>query len=208
MKLPWIIPQEKKFFDMLEQYAGLVKECAHYLNEMFTDMDKREKKWLDIKETEKKGDELLARLVSELNATFVTPMDREDIYALGNLLDDILDFAEGTADRVMLFKIGTPPPNLVEFSQLLASAADELACAMPILRNIRKHRNLMRHFAEIHRLESHGDKLLRLSVVELFETQNAVEIIKLKEIYEHVEESLDRVEDVAEKIENLIVKHS
>lgn len=207
MKLKWLIPQEKKFFDLLEQYADLARECANLLLEMFSQFETREKKWREIKVIEKKGDELLHKIVDELNSTFVTPIDREDIYSLGNQMDDILDFIEGAAERVMLFEMGPLPSRLIEMTEILFQASKELASAMPMLRNSGKLHDMKKHYVEIHRLENRGDEISRTALAELFKTKDAVEIIKLKEIYEFVEEAIDRNEDVAVVLENLVMKH-
>jgi uncharacterized protein len=206
MRLSWLIPQEKKFYDLLEQYAGLARECTRTLMELFRNFDEREQKWQEIKALESKGDDLLHTIVDELNATFVTPIDREDIYALANGMDDILDFSEGAAERVMLFKITEAPAVLTEMSDVLFQAAKELESAMPLLRHPKKMLEMKKHYVEINRLENRGDKLMREALVQLFETGNPVEIIKLKEICEHVEEAIDRNEDVAAILESLIVK--
>ena len=207
MKLAWLIPQEKKFFDLLEQYAGLARECSNLLLEMFNQFDMRETKWREIKDVEEKGDDLLHKIVDELNTTFITPIDREDIYALASKMDDILDFTEGVAERVMLFKMGPPPKHLVDITDVLYQATKELAIAMPILRNLGKLQELKKHYVEVHRLENRGDDLSRQALAELFETKDPIEIIKLKEIYEFVEIAIDKCEDVAVILENLVVKH-
>jgi predicted phosphate transport protein (TIGR00153 family) len=204
----WLVPQEKKFFDFLEQYADLARECSGKLMELFRDFEKRDDYYLEIKIIESKGDDLMHKIVDELNTTFITPIDREDIYELANRLDDILDFNEGVAERVMLFKLTEPTRILNELSDILYQSSKELAAAMPLMRVNKKWKDMKKHFVEINRLENAGDRLMRKALVELFETKEAVEIIKLKEIYEHIEEAIDRCEDVAEILENLGVKHS
>ena len=206
MKLSWLIPQEKKFFDLLEEYADLTRQCTNQLLNFFEEFDKRKEKWRDIKALEERGDDMLHRIVDELNTTFVTPIDREDIYALANGLDDILDFSEGAAERVIMFKIMMPPNRLLEMSEVLYQAAKELSAAMVLLRRRDRWQELKKHIVEINRLENRGDELMRISLTELFDTKDAIEILKLKEVYEHVEEAIDRCEDVANVLESLIVK--
>ena len=206
MKLSWLIPQEKKFLDLLEEYADLTRQCTNQLLNFFEEFDKRKEKWRDIKALEERGDDMLHRIVDELNTTFVTPIDREDIYALANGLDDILDFSEGAAERVIMFKIMMPPNRLLEMSEVLYQAAKELSAAMVLLRRRDRWQELKKHIVEINRLENRGDELMRISLTELFDTKDAIEILKLKEVYEHVEEAIDRCEDVANVLESLIVK--
>ncbi len=204
----WLVPQEKKFYDFLEQYSDLSRECSGKLMELFKDFEKREELYLDIKIIESKGDDLMHKIVDELNSTFITPIDREDIYELANRLDDILDFNEGVAERVMMFKLEEPTKALNELSDILYQSAKELAAAMPLMRVKKKWPDMKKHLVEINRLENSADRLMRKALVELFETKEAVEIMKLKEIYEHIEEAIDRCEDVAEIIENLGVKNA
>jgi uncharacterized protein len=206
MKLSWLIPQEKKFFDLLEEYADLTRQCTNQLLNFFEEFDKRKEKWRDIKALEERGDDLLHRIVDELNLTFITPIDREDIYALANGLDDILDFAEGAAERAIMFKIKEPTNRLIELCEVLYQATKELSSAMILLRHNDRWKDLKKHIVEINRLENRGDELMRITLTELFDTKDAIEILKLKEIYEHIEESIDRCEDVANVIESLIVK--
>jgi uncharacterized protein len=207
MNFSFLIPQEKKFFDLLEQYADLARQITSLLLDFFKNIESRETQWREIKFIEEKGDDLQHTIVDELNSTFVTPIDREDIHKLASQLDDILDYAEGAAERVVLFKIGKVPSQLLELAEILYQCAKELSSAIPILRNISKWQDLKKHYVEIHRLENRGDALLRAALVELFETKDAVEILKLKEIIEFVEEAIDKNEDVAVTIENLVVKH-
>lgn len=204
----WLVPQEKKFFDFLEQYAELARECSGKLMEFFRNFDERETRYAEIKSIEVRGDDLMHRIVDELNDTFITPIDREDIHELANRLDDILDFSEGVADRVMMFKIKEPTQTLFDLSDLLHQATKELAVAMPLMRSSKKWQDMKKHLVEINRLENTADKTMRLALVDLFETKDAVEIIKLKEIYEQLEEAIDRCEDVAEILENLGVKQA
>jgi uncharacterized protein len=204
----WLVPQEKKFFDLLEQYADLARECSGKLMELFRDFEKRDDYYLEIKIIESKGDDLMHKIVDELNSTFITPIDREDIYELANRLDDILDFNEGVAERVMMFKLTESTHVLNELADILYQSCKELAAAMPLMRVHKKWKDMKKHLVEINRLENAADRLMRKALVELFETKEAVEIIKLKEIYEHIEEAIDRCEDVAEILENLGVKHA
>jgi uncharacterized protein len=204
----WLVPQEKKFFDFLEQYADLARECSAKLMELFRDFDNKETKYKEIRDIEHKGDDLMHKIVEELNSTFITPIDREDIHELANRLDDILDFNEGVAERVMIFKLKEPTQTLLDLSDILYQSAKELAVAMPLMRSNKLWKDMKKHLVEINRLENVGDRIMRNTLVELFETKDAVEIIKLKEIYEHIEEAIDRCEDVAEILENLGVKHA
>lgn len=204
----WLVPQERKFFDFLEQYAELARECSVKLMEFFRNFDERETRYAEIKSIEVRGDDLMHRIVEELNDTFITPIDREDIHELANRLDDILDFSEGVADRVMMFKLKEPTKTLFDLSDILHQSTKELTVAMPLMRSSKKWKEMKKHIVEINRLENAGDRIMRLALSDLFETKDAIEIIKLKEIYEQLEEAIDRCEDVAEILENLGVKQA
>lgn len=208
MALSWLIPQEKKFYDLLEQYTELACECSGVLIELFKDFDARESKYKEIKDLENAGDDLMHKIVEELNATFITPIDREDIHELANRMDDILDFIDGVAERVIIFKLKQPTKVLFELSDILQQATKELAAAMPLMRSHTKWNDMKKHYIAINRIENSGDALMRTALAELFDTDDAIEIIKLKEIYENIEEAIDRCEDVAEILENLSVKHA
>ncbi|MEW5946419.1 MAG: DUF47 family protein [bacterium] len=208
MKLSWLIPQEKKFYDLLDEYAGFARECANLLLKMFSDPASREATWKEIKALEEKGDDQLHSIVEELNETFVTPIDREDIFALASRMDDILDFMEGAAERAILFKVTHPHELLVEQTDLLFQAAKELAAAVPLLRTPGRTKELKKNIIEINRLENRGDQVSRAVLVRLFEEADPVEIIKIKEISEFVEEAVDRCEDVAVILENLMMKRA
>lgn len=205
---PWLVPQEKKFFDFLEQYADLTREASGKLMELSRDFDDRQTKYNEIKSLESKGDDLMHKIVDELNSTFITPIDREDIHELINRLDDILDFCEGVAERVMIFKLKEPTQALHDLTDVLYQSCKELAVAMPLMRSKKQWKDMKKHLVEINRLENEGDRIMRNSLVELFENSKAMEIMKLKEIYEHIEEAIDRCEDVAEILESLGVKNA
>ena len=204
----WLVPQEKKFYGFLEQYAELARESSLKMMELFRDFGNRAAIYKEIKHIEHKGDDLMHKIVEELNSTFITPIDREDIHELANRLDDILDFNDGVAERVIIFKLKEPTQTLLDLSDILYQSAKELAVAMPMMRSTKKWKEMKKNLVEINRLENVGDQIMRNALVEMFETTDAVEIIKLKEIYECVEEAIDRCEDVAEILENLGVKHA
>lgn len=204
----WLVPQEKKFYGYLEEYADLTRECSRTLMELFRDFDNRAAKYNEIRRLEGQGDDLMHKIVDELNATFITPIDREDIHELANRMDDILDFNEGVAERVIMFKLKESNQTLIDLTDILFQAAKELSSAMPMMRTQKKWKDMNKNLVEINRLENTGDKIMRKALMELFERTDAVEILKLKEIYEQIEEAIDRCEDVAEILENLGVKHS
>jgi len=162
-----------------------------------------------IEEVEHEGDITTHEIADRLNRTFVTPFDHEDIHELAGRMDDILDNIEATADRMYLYEAGEATPEMVGLVQVLADAARALEKAVEGLRNIgRNARRIMDHCIEIHRLENMGDDQSRQALAQLFRGSDALYALKWKEIYDHVEEAIDKCEDVAVIVEGIVVKHT
>src|SRR5262249_38316440 len=154
---------------------------------------------------EHEGDSVTHEIVRRLNTTFITPIDREDIYALASRLDDVLDLIEAVADRLLLYRIVTPTEGCVGMAKIIVKAAEETDRAVGCLRTLSPFYH--KHCGEVNRLENEADRLLRDELVALFERkQDAIEVIKWKEIYETLESVTDRCEDVVNVIEGIILK--
>jgi predicted phosphate transport protein (TIGR00153 family) len=199
-----IIPREESFFDLFEEMAEKVKAGAEALLDLlreYSDLDRKAGRVLDI---EHEGDELTHEVMRRLNTTFVTPFDREDIYQLASNLDDVLDHVEAAAEYLQLHKIEEPLPQMVSLSETLASAARLTATAMP---GLRKMRGLDSYWVEINRLENEGDRLYRRTIAELFSGDyKAMDVLKYEKIIEEIEQAIDRLEDVANTIESIVLK--
>ena len=208
MALSWLIPQEKKFFDMLIEQSANVKGGVNYLNLMMSDFTDLEQKALNLKKMESKGDHMVHNIHEELNKTFITPIDREDIVALTAALDDILDFADSVADNIVMFKIKQPTKAMVDLVRNLNMAVEEVDVAVLHLKDMKKPKDTKRCCVEINRLEHEGDTIYRKAIAELFETDDAKEIIKLKELYTNIEVAADRCEDVADVINGILIKYA
>jgi len=208
LALSWLIPQEKKFFDMLIQQSANVKEAAKYLNAMMGDFTDLEQKALNLKRMENKGDSMVHNIHEELNKTFITPIDREDIVALTSSLDDILDYVDSVADNIVMFKIKKPTKAMVELVRNLNMAMEEVDTAIHHLKDMKKPKDTKCCCVEINRLEHEGDTLYRKAIAELFDTDDAKEIIKLKELYTNIEVAADRCEDVADVINGILIKYA
>jgi len=200
------IPKEEKFFEMFVSMAQNAHEGARLLTEMMeTDADRRNLAE-SIKSLEHKGDRMTHDLITKLNRTFVVPIDREDIYRLSSCIDDIMDLIESVARRMVLFKIGNPSEPAVQLSQLLRRGTAEVVAAVSELKNGMK---VVEHCIEINRLEDEADHVYHLVLGELFETEkDPIALIKWKEIYETLETSVDKCEDVANVIESIVVKNA
>ncbi len=201
-----IIPREEKFFEMFEEAAKNIHEGSRFLVEMmenYTGVEERVKK---IQEIEHQGDAITHNIVRKLNQTFITPIDREDIYSLSGSLDDVLDFIEAVADRMVVFKIRQPTPEAIRLSRIIFESSREIELAISQLKSLKQ---IYGHCVEINRLENEADRITRDAIARLFEeVQNPIEVIKWKEIYENLEIATDRCEDVANILERIVLKHS
>src|SRR5215216_7129152 len=205
--LSWVRANDKTITNMLEsQGANLVKATSS-LFELVTNFNMVAERNSKIKDLEHEGDQIAHKLFTILAQTFVTPLDREDISRLASAIDEVLNYTDGTSDRFVLFKIREPTPYMLELAKILLSASQEIYLLMTQIRKLKNANELVEHCRDIIRYEHEGDKIYRTAIAELFETdnaieiiklKNAIEIIKLKEIYETLEGSLDRCQEVAD----------
>ncbi len=202
----WMTPQEKQFFDDLESEAENVLNGARELRTLFADFahvaDHRKK----IKELEHRGDEIVHHIYGSLNRSFVTPLAKEDLSGLASKLDDILDYVNATATRLAIYEIDTPTKPMGEFADLILKAAEQIRAGVRSVRDHRAQEAVMACTIEVNRLENEADDLLAASLGELLKTGDPIRIIKLKEIYENLEIVTDRCEDVANILEDIVVK--
>ena len=199
-----LIPREAKFFDLFEQQGANIVAAARVLEELVHDYANAKAKAEQIKDLEHAGDTLTHELVKRLNTTFITPIDREDIYALASRLDDVLDLIDAVADRLLLYKISKPTEGCVEMARVIVKTAEETERAVRCLRDLSPYYH--KHCIEVNRLENAADRLLRDLLAGLFEGVEPIEVIKWKEIYETMESVTDRCEDVVNVIEGIVLK--
>ena len=205
--LSWVRANDKTITDMLEsQGANLVKTTSS-LFELVTDFKMVAERNSKIKDLEHEGDQIAHKLFTLLAQTFVTPLDREDISRLASAIDEVLNYTDGTADRFVLFKIKEPTPYMLELAKILLSASQEIYLLMTQIRKLKNANELVERCRAIKRYEHEGDKIYRTAIAELFETDNAIKIIKLKEIYETLEGALDRCQEVADIVEDIALKY-
>jgi uncharacterized protein len=205
--LSWVRANDKTIIDVLEtQGANLVKATSS-LFELVTNYEMVAERNSKIKDLEHEGDKIVHKLYTILALTFVTPLDREDISRLASSIDEVLNYTDGTADRFVLFKIQQPTSYMLELAKILLSASQEIYILMTRIRKLKNSNELVEHCRIIKRYEHEGDKIYRTAIAELFETDNAIEIIKLKDIYETLEGSLDRCQDVADIVEDIALKY-
>jgi predicted phosphate transport protein (TIGR00153 family) len=205
--LSWVRANDKTITDMLEsQGANLVKATSS-LFELVTYFNMVAERNSKIKDLEHEGDQIAHKLFTLLAQTFVTPLDREDISRLASAIDEVLNYTDGTADRFVLFKIREPTPYMLELAKILLSASQEIYLLMTQIRKLKNANELVDRCRNIKRYEHEGDKIYRTAIAELFETDNAIKIIKLKEIYETLEGALDKCQEVADIVEDIALKY-
>jgi len=205
MRLPFI-PREEKFFDMFVEDAQNVLAAARTLEEFFRSYDQRERLASQLRDLEKRGDGLSHDIGLKLEDTFVTPFDREDIHQLITRLDDILDFIEEVADTCILYRIDAPTPVAQQQAAIVVQQCEELVKALEKLKGFK---NVSPHWIEIHRLENEGDRIGRKAVADLFTNGNdAMDVIKWKDVYALLEQAIDANEDAANVIERIVSKHA
>lgn len=204
----WIIPQEKHFFEMLEKQADIVLEGAEALLDMTKNFERVAQKRDKIKDIEHKGDDLVHRISEELNKTFVTPIDHDDLSKLTSRLDDVLDYIEAASHRMWSYELKAIPPDMVKLAEVIVASAKEVNHAVRDLRNLKKKNEIIKHCIEINRLENIGDDITHVAVASLFKTYDAIDIIKMKEVYEHLEMATDKCEDAADVIKDVFIKNS
>ncbi|MEW5747400.1 MAG: DUF47 family protein [Candidatus Thermoplasmatota archaeon] len=204
----WIIPQEKHFFAMLDQQADVVLEGAEALLDLTKDFTDVARKRDRIKEIEHRGDDLVHTIAEELNKTFVTPIDHDDMSKLTSRLDDVLDYIEAAAHRMWAYQVKSVPPEMVRLAECVLGSTKEVNHAVKDLKNFKHKNEILQHCIEINRWENVGDDITHEAVANLFKGKDVIELIKLKEIYEHLEMATDKCEDVADVIKDIFIKNS
>jgi predicted phosphate transport protein (TIGR00153 family) len=200
-----LIPKDVQFFDLFEKQAECSRKAAELLREMVNHFADARAKAFAIKELEHQGDQVTHQLVRRLNTTFVTPIDREDIYALAGRLDDVLDFIDAVAERLVIYRIKEPTSACRAMADVIVEIVAGMNRAVGALR--KPGQAFHEHAVEVNRLENRADNLLRESLAELFDQEpDPITVIKWKEIYETMEVVTDRCEDVVNVIEGIVLK--
>ena len=198
-----------EFFDLFEQHAERTREAARLLAAMVREGVDPEKQAQAVKHVEHLGDEITHTVIERLHQTFITPIDRGDIHELISRMDDVLDLIEASSERIWLYGIRTMEPDALELADVLEKAVVEMGAAVRGLRDMKDRPRLLAHCTEINRLENVGDQLLRRAVAKLFHgSADPIHVIKWKEIYDYLENAIDRCEDVANVIEGVALEYS
>lgn len=203
-----LIPKEVKFFDYLTLQAENTVKAIEYFKSAVKKGVIDEEVVKKVRDYEHEGDTLSHEIVDMLNRTFITPLDREDIYALANTLDDVLDLINAIANRMKLYKLDPCDEYFVQFIDTIDQSVIALSNAVKHLHDSKRQRRVLDHCIEINRLENLGDVIRAKAIGHLFENEkDPIMVIKWKEIYEVAEGTLDTCEHVAKMIESIMVKH-
>jgi len=203
------LPKETSFFDFFEEHAALTVEgCQEFLALVTTgaNLEVRGRRILDL---EHETDVITHRCVEALHKTFITPIDRDDIHRLITRMDDIMDFVESASERITLYELTVMTADVRDLADVLHRASQQVEAAIKGLRNLKDPQSIIKLCIDINRLENEGDQIHRRAVARLFkEAKDPIEVIKWKEIYEMLENAMDRCEDVANIIEGVVLEHA
>ena len=202
-----LLPREEKFYHLFLKQVEIISEASRLLLEGLRGGNARlAGAATEINVLEHRGDEVIHEVFTRLNQTFITPIDPEDIHNLSSALDNVLDGVEETAHRLVSYRIDPVPLVMIKLSEIVASCAKSLKAAFQALESSGP---IMEHCIEINRLENEADLIGRASVVDLFDKEkDPITLIKLKEVYEFFEGTIDSCEDVADVLQNVVVKNS
>jgi uncharacterized protein Yka (UPF0111/DUF47 family) len=198
-------PREREFFDLFEEAGANIVRASELLERMLDQWPEHGELARDVLVCEHEGDRITHDIVQRLNSTFVTPIDREDIYALASALDDIVDYIEEVSDFLGLYRIEAPMEKAIELSRILHESARAIAGAIPRLRTFR---DIHHYTVEVNRLENEGDRVLREALAALFEHGiDPMLVIRWKDIFERLEDAIDSTETAAHILEGIVIKN-
>jgi predicted phosphate transport protein (TIGR00153 family) len=204
-----LLPRDERFFDLFTSVATFSVEASQALLELLkAPAEKRSYLVENIKRLEHQGDQVTHELVTRLDRSFITPLDREDIHMLASRLDDVLDRIDGVARRTAIFRSGTPPQGIMILADVIVRATQQLLNAVKVLES-GKTPVVIKACIEVKRLEEEGDAAYSEWLGRLFdEEKDPIALVKWKEIYDTLEKTLDQAEDVANVLESIAIKHS
>lgn len=204
------LPQKTEFFDLFDQQVGYLVQISQELRDLFRQFDQLTERQARIKDLEHQCDEVTHQLATEMHATFVTPLDKEDIQALSSGLDDIADYIDAAGVRVVLYQIPESSPEARQLAELLLQCVQVLHDAVTCLRHVRQRDRILTAARRIHELENESDAVYRRALGTLFNTPgiDPILLLKWKEIYERIEMAVDQVEDVSNVLEAIHLKYS
>ena len=203
----WIIPQDKVFFNLLEEQADLVLKAAILFKKMLNEPENYATNIKRMKVIEHEGDEIVHRMIHRLHKSFITPIDQEDLANLTSLYDDVLDYIDSVANRIFMFEIKEPDEVIKKFADLIEKQVMEVNEALKHVRKL-KQEEMEKRFEKVHSLENIADDLHDSTMVKLYKEKDPVKIIIMKEIYDFLEEITDKCEDVCLVIQDIVLKNA
>jgi len=203
----WLVPQDKVFFDLLEKESANVVEGAAKLHEMIQKFDRLEDRRNEIRDIEHTGDEIVHVIYERVNATFVTPIDQDDITKLASLYDDVLDGCYAVARRIVLYEVKESTESMRKLAWTVRQSVDEIHAAFSAMRR-EDRKEIDGRCIEVDSLENEADVILNDGVAELFKSTDVILIMKLKEIYEQLEATTDRCEDVSQELRDIVRRYT
>ena len=203
----WIIPQDKIFFNILEQQAELVLKAAQLFKKMLDDPENFSENIKEMRHTEHEGDEIVHQMIHRLHKSFITPIDQQDLANLTSLYDDVLDYIDSVANRIFLFEIKQPDDIIKGFADLIEKQVAEVNEALKQIRKI-KQQEMEKRFKQVHSLENLADDLHDKALVKLYKEKDPIKIIIMKEVYDFLEAITDKCEDVCLVIQDIVLKNA
>jgi hypothetical protein len=203
----WIIPQDKVFFNLLEEQAELVLKAAELFKKMINNHNTFGVKMKRMRALEHEGDEIVHEIIQKLNRTFITPIDHEDISKLASLYDDVLDYIDAVANKIFLFKLSKFDDVMKEFADIIVKQVREVNAALKHIRKI-KQKEIQKKFKAVHKLENEADDLHDNAIAKLFKEKDPIKIMIMKDIYEFLEQITDKCEDVCLVIQDIVMKNA
>ena len=212
MVLARFLPTDERFFGYFRDAATNALEAARLLVDLIDHYEDVERKVRRLRDYEHRGDEITHQIFNALNSTFVTPFDRDDIRNLASGLDDFLDYLEEAARKLYLYKIERTTEKAHLLARIIGEQAVLLAEAIPLLEEAKQHDKLLRIIVDIHRLENEGDEVLSQELVSIYDEAtdipSLIKAMRWNELYQQLEDTTDRAEDVANTLEGIVLKHA
>ena len=203
----WVKSNEKEILTLLNNLAKKSVDAAEAVQVLLSEPTSKDQ-LKKVKEIETEADTIIREIFTELNNTFITPLDREDMQRVASKIDDTIDHIDGISARLVSYKITTTPPYALEMATELVKATKQVEFMTSKLRNIKNPSSMIEHCRKTSEIEHKVDDLYSLAISKLFESNDAIQIIKLKDIYESLETASDRCVDVADVVEDIVLKYT
>ncbi len=203
----WIIPQDKIFFNILEQQSDLVLKAAQLFKKMVNNPENYAENMKEMRRLEHEGDEIVHKMIHRLHKSFITPIDQEDLADLTSLYDDVLDYIDSVANRIFMFEVKKPDEIIKEFAGIIEKQVIEVNEALKYVRKM-KQEEIQNRSKQVHSLENVADDLHDKAIIRLFKEKDPIKIIIMKEIYDFLESITDKCEDVCLVIQDIVLKNA